>query len=204
MINATPEPRYRVARLVVALGLALALLACGCGYQLLRHADGAAATVAIVTLGNDSTEPGVELLVTRELRREFLRRGAPRLVSNPARADIVIRGRVQPLQTANHSFDTVALAVEFKVRMALSLDVVDADGKAVEIDRAALSESELYLASADVEAGRKNRKEALRRIADVLAGRIHDALDLTLAEPHRSGQRSGQEHREQSGQGERS
>ncbi len=182
------------------MGLALALLCSGCGYQLLRHAGSGAATVAVVTLGNDSAEPGVELLVTRALRREFLRRGVPRLVSNPATADIVIRGRVKPLRTASNSFDTVALAVEFKVRMALSLDVVYANGNAVEIDKAALSESELYLASADVEAGRKNRKEALRRIADVLAGRIHDALDLTLAEP----QRSGQEHREQSGQGERS
>ena len=35
---------------------------------------------------------------------------------------------------------------------------------------------QLYQASADVEVTRTNRKEALRRLAGVLAGRFHDAL----------------------------
>ncbi len=40
----------------------------------------------------------------------------------------------------------------------------------------ALQEAEYYLASADVEAMRKNRDEAIRRVAGVLAQRVHDTL----------------------------
>ena len=39
-------------------------------------------------------------------------------------------------------------------------------------------ETEIYLASSDVEAGRKNREEALRRISQILAGRIVEAIYL--------------------------
>ena len=39
-----------------------------------------------------------------------------------------------------------------------------------------MKETERYLASADIEATRKNRDEALRKVAVVLAVRIHDLL----------------------------
>ena len=64
---------------------------------------------------------------------------------------------------------------------SLSLEVSAPGGGVVDVDRASLTGTELYLASADVEAGRKNRREALQRIADVLAARVHDALGLHLA-----------------------
>ncbi len=153
----------------------------GCGYRLLGAGDARDLTVSVVTLTNDSVEPGVELTVTRALRRAFLRRAAPRLVSDPSRADLVIRGRVLPLHTRAESFDTVALALEYRVEVTLALDVQDASGTPIRIDPTALKQAELYLASADAEAARKNREEALRRIADVLAGRIHDAIGLQLS-----------------------
>lgn len=162
----------------------------GCGYRLLRQAGGRDVTISVVALGNDSAEPGVELTVTRALRQEFLRRAAPRLVSDPARADWVIRGRVLPLTTHANSFDTVSLALEYRVEVTLKLEVTDAEGRPMRIDPTVLKESELYLASADAEAARKNRDEALRRIADVLAGRIRDAIGLQLAD--RANQRAGE------------
>ena len=178
---ALPAPALRRSLKILSL-LGCALLAQGCGYRLLRGSDAHGLRISVVTLTNDSVEPGVELTVTRALREEFLRRAAPRLVADPAAADWVIRGRVLPLATQAESFDTVALALEYRVEMSLTLDVTDAAGRALAIDAASLKGSELYLASADPEAARKNRQEALRRIADVLAGRIHDAIGLQLAE----------------------
>jgi hypothetical protein len=134
--------------------------------------------IAIVTLENDSVEPGVEVLVTRALRQAFVRRGSARLVSDPGRADFVIRGTVLPLITLSTSFSTVALAIEYTVRMQLDLEIETAQAEVVPLQVEGLKESELYLASADVEAARKNRQEALRHIADVLASRVHDSLDL--------------------------
>ncbi len=174
----------------IVASLLCVLVTAGCGYRLLRQAGGRDVTVSVVALGNDSAEPGVELTVTRALRQEFLRRAAPRLVSDPARADWVIRGRVLPLTTRANSFDTVSLALEYRVEVTLKLEVSDAEGRPMRIDPTVLKESELYLASADAEAARKNRDEALRRIADVLAGRIRDAIGLQLAD--RANQRAGE------------
>ena len=171
-----------LARLLL-VGLAVALFAsAGCGYRLAGAKDGRDLTVSIVTLTNESVEPGVELTITRALRREFLRRGAPRLVSGPGAADVVIRGSVLPLSTRPSSFDTVALALEYRVEVSLALEVSAAGRAPIRIDPAALRGSERYLASADAEAARKNRAEALRRIADVLAGRIHEVVGLQLAD----------------------
>lgn len=152
-----------------------------CGYRLLQGRDAQGLTVSVQTLENDSVEPGVEVTVTRALRQVFLRQAAPRLVSQESSADVVIRGRVLPIKTRAESFDTVAMAIEYRVEMTLALEVRDAAGRSVPIDPNALQQAELYLASADVEAARKNREEALRRIADVLAGRIRDAIGLQLA-----------------------
>jgi outer membrane lipopolysaccharide assembly protein LptE/RlpB len=173
--------RVRRSHLLAALVLLFSTLS-GCGYQLLGQRSEQATTVCLVTLQNDSDLPGLEVIVTRALRKEFSRAGDPRLVADPAAADVVISGRVRPLETRSNSFDSIALAVEYTVRMFLELDVAVADGERILIDPLALEESEFYLASADVEAGRKNRVEALRRIADVLAGRIHDGLRLELAD----------------------
>jgi hypothetical protein len=172
---------------VSILGALLALtLVVGCGYRLVRQADGRDVTISVVTLDNDSVEPGLELTVTRALRQEFLRRAAPRLVTSPAAADLVIRGRVLPLETRANSFDTVAFALEYQVKLSLELSVTVAKGQPILLDAPSLRQSELYLASADPEASRKNRDEALRRIADVLAGRVHDAIGLQLADRARA------------------
>ena len=86
-----------------------------------------------------------------------------------------------PLDIRAGSFDTVALALEYRVEVTLALDLQDASGRQIRIDPAALKQAEVYLASADAEAARKNRQEALRRIADLLAGRIHDSIGLQLS-----------------------
>lgn len=175
--------------LKTAILLAVGVIASisGCGYQLLGSGRAGELTVSVVTLTNDSVEPGVELVLTRALRQAFLRRAAPRLVSDPSRADLVIRGRVLPLDVRAGSYDTVALALEYRVEVTLALDVQDATGMRIRIDPAALKEAEVYLASADAEAARKNRDEALRRIADVLAGRIQEVIGLQLSGFQRSG-----------------
>lgn len=170
---------------------ALLTLACtpslGCTpYRMVGTPSEGAPKLAIVTLENDSVEPGVEVVVTRALRQGFLRRGATRLVSDPGVADVVLRGKVLPLRTVSTSFSTVALAIEYTVRMELEVELKMADGDVVRVDREATRGSELYLSSADVEATRKNRQEALRRISDVLAARIHDALNLYLGDRTRA------------------
>ncbi len=164
--------------LVVAATTASTLA--GCGYRAITGPaeGGTGQRVAIRTLGNDSKDPGVELLVTDALRREFLARGNMRVISDPRAADWVIRGRVQPIRLQSQSFSSVVLALEYRVTLSLDLSVENHDGRELRFDPATLRDSEIYLASADIEATRKNREEAIRRVASLIAGRVHDAMIL--------------------------
>ena len=175
----------RRARLVLApvLILVLAAASLGCGYQLVRYSEalGDARRVAIRGLSNQTYEPGVDTLMSDALYREFLRRGALQVVEDPGAADLVIAGSVRDLVIRSRSFSSIAFALEYEAVMALEIEVTRRDGTPVVLDGRALVESEIYLASADVEVTRTNREEALRRISSVLAGRIHDALYERIA-----------------------
>ena len=92
----------------------------------------------------------------------------------------MISGRVLPIQASSRSFSSVILALEYELTLALELHATKADGTELVIDPRATSETERYLASADVEALHKNRQEALRQAAALLAGRVYDALYETL------------------------
>lgn len=168
----------------VALCAALVAAAAGCsGYRFVRTSEGLGPVqrVAIQTLQNNSYEPGLDVLVTEALRREFQRRGGATLVADPAQADLVLAGAVLEVQTSARSFSSIAFALEYQVQMQVSLVATRADGTAVAIDPNALYEWELYLTSADVEAERKNRDEALRRLAAVIASRVRESLAERLA-----------------------
>ena len=168
-----PAVRKRVLVWILA-----SLLAGGCGYQIVRYqgALGDVRRVAIVGLENNSFEPGLDSLVSDAIAREFLRRGALEVVSDPETADLVVSGAVDRLQTNSESFSSIEFVVEFRVTMRLDLTARRRDGTRIRVGGRALRESELYQASADVEVTRTNRKEALERLAGILAGRFHDAL----------------------------
>lgn len=167
-----------VVRWVLVWILALVLAASGCGYQIVRYRDalGDARRVAITGLENNSFEPGLDSIVSDAISREFLRRGALEVVGDPEIADLIVTGAVEPLQTRSEAFSTIEFVLEFRVTMRLELEVRRRDGTRIRISRRALRESEFYQASADVEVTRTNRKEALERLAGILAGRFHDAL----------------------------
>ena len=159
---------------VIAMAFSL-----GCAYEWV-HQPGALGSevrsLSIETLRNDSMEPGFELMVTDALLREFLRRGSVSVVRDSAEADWVLHGRVLPVRTASRTFSSVVMSLEHEVTVKLELSITRRDGSELSLDSTLLTGTEFYLASADVEAGRKNREEALRRVAMVLAERVHDSL----------------------------
>jgi outer membrane lipopolysaccharide assembly protein LptE/RlpB len=162
--------------------LAIALVATGCGYSIVRTGGslGDVRSVAIPSPRNDSWEPGAEYVVADALRREFLRRRGARLIEDPARADLVLLGNVRSVGSHPASVDSLALALEYELLVELDLRAQRRGGGDVPIDLGALRESERYLVSADPEATRKNREEALRQVAGVLAGRVYVVLQETL------------------------
>jgi hypothetical protein len=161
--------------IVLLVGLALS----GCGYRLVGAGLGNVGSIAIRTPDNESREPGLELVVADALRRELLRRDGSRLVEDPKRASLIVSGRVLPVPRRARSFSSTVLSLEEEVVLRLDLSVARPDGSELGLED--LVESERYVASADIEAHRKNRDEALRRVAVVLASRFFDALGESLA-----------------------
>lgn len=170
------------ARIVLLASFVAAAGGCS-GYHFVHASEGLGPVqrVAIQTFQNNSYEPGLDVLVTDALRREFQRRGGATLVADPAQADLVLAGAVLQLQTSARSFSSIAFALEYQVQMQIALSATRADGTPVAVDSNALYEWELYLTSSDVEAERKNRDEALRRLAAVIASRVRESLAERLA-----------------------
>ena len=167
---------------ILLLSVVLLVSAAGCGYQVVRyrHKGSAIPRIAIVTLVNDSQEAGIELVASDAIRREVLTRGGLREISDPAVADYVLRGRILPVFVRSRSFNLDSLSVENQVTLRLSVEVLGREGKRLSFQPSELSASEIYLSSADVEVGRTNRLEAIRRLCGLLASRIHDGIDMRL------------------------
>lgn len=172
------ERPARALRIVLAGALALAAGGCFAGYQIVHYKDalGDVRTIAIQGLANESFEPGVDAIVSDALVGEFLRRGALDVIDDKQAADLVIDGAVENVQIQSRTFSSIQLALEYAVTVRLRLDVKRRDGTKVPLDSRSLQDSELYFASADIETMRKNRVEAMRRVATILAGRVHDSL----------------------------
>ncbi len=173
-----------VSRMVFGLSACAVLVAVGCSNYHVVHTDsalGPVRRVAVQTLQNHSFEPGIEMMVSDALRREFQRGGGIAVVGDPAQADLVLSGTVLDLATTARSFSTVAFGLEYQVEMRLTLTARRSDGTLIAIDPSAMTDWELYLTSADVEAERKNRDEALRRLSTVLAERTREFLSDRLS-----------------------
>jgi len=132
--------------------------------------------VAIPTFQNSSYEAGYGFELTESFLEEFYRRGSLTVVRDPEQADLVLSGHVLSIRTSSTSFSSAGLALEQGVRVEVDLSAVLADGSTVALFPGSLLESDHYLESADLEVAKKNREDALRKIASALAGRTYDAL----------------------------
>ncbi len=170
---------------MLLLGAALLALP-GCGYRSLvgpgasptdASAEGEPIRVAVQSLRSESAEPWLDRLVGDALRREFDLRGGFRLVENPAKADFVLGGRIQPLSIVSNSFSSFVVAVEYRITLSLDLEVLKRGGDVVRLGSSGLTESDVYLANPDIEITRTNRQEALRHLSDLIAARAADSLE---------------------------
>jgi len=162
----------------VPLAAAAALILLSCGYALVGEGSGGhvLGRVAVHTPENESGHAGVELVVADALRREVLRRAGAELVEDAANADWVVSGRVLPLKVSAASLSPIVLTLEYQLSLSVDLRARARDGREVKGDPRELRESERFLASADAEALRKNRQEALHRVSRLLAERFLDRL----------------------------
>ena len=135
-------------------------------------------SIAVIALRNDSPEPWLDRILTDAMRREISARAGFDFVNDPNGADLVLRGRIRQLDTRSVAFSRFVAALEYGVTLNLDLELLLAGGDVVRLDPRMLSESDSYLASADIEVTRSNRLEVLRRLSDLLASRVADSIEL--------------------------
>ena len=96
------------------------------------------------------------------------------------KADLVISGRIAALRASARSHSSVFFAIEYGLTLEVELEVAAREGMVLARVHEQLEGTERYLSSADVEAERKNRDEAVRRVAAVLASRYFDRISEAL------------------------
>jgi hypothetical protein len=182
---------------LAGLVVILLLVAGGCGYRSLLSVPAPAGSVpsteegashqgdarrtkrvAVLALRNDSPEPWLDRILADAMRREIGERGGFDFVNDPRFADIVLRGRIRPLGESSMSFSRFVAAVEYGLTLQLDLEVLLAGGDIIRLDSRMLAESDVYLASADIEVTRSNKLEVLRRLSDLLASRVADSIEM--------------------------
>jgi outer membrane lipopolysaccharide assembly protein LptE/RlpB len=149
----------------------------GCGYHLARPGENLAPnikTIAIPVMRNDTTEVGLEALLSDELRRRFSESGWLKLV-DVEDADAVLVGVVKKFKTSPISFSTGDYAVEYRASLIVGIRLVDRRGFTLWEDPNIVKMRE-YRSAVDIFASEQNKQEAIRWLAREVSGDVHNRI----------------------------
>lgn len=155
----------------------LFVLPIGCGYHLARPGNNLPADVhslAIPILRNETTEVGIEALLTDELRRRFAESGWIELV-DVEQADAVLVGSVEKFKTSAISFSSSDYAVEYRASLRVAIRLVDRRGVTLWEDRNLVKLRE-YRAVPDIFDSEANKDEAIRWLVREVSADVHDRI----------------------------
>jgi len=164
-IRPCPSVSVRVRPLLVLFILLFGLS--GCGY---RHAASTRTTkgqsIAVQPLTNRTTTFEVEQILTRALVRSFVEKSAYRVVQDPSRADIVLKGEILAVNATPVIFGRETFGTAFLVTVNAKVELRDArNGKLVFKNDNYLFR-EQYEINADVKNFFSELNPALERIAN--------------------------------------
>ena len=108
--------------------LALVLLLAGCGYALVGKGNflpPEAKTVQIPTFVNRTTRVELEQRVTRAVAEEMVGRSGLRIVSEPADADLIVKGVITSFGINPVAFDEQGRATQYQTTVRASIELVN-------------------------------------------------------------------------------
>ncbi len=170
--------RWRRGRLP---SLAVVLCALGCGYRVIDSSEVFGPEVRgiqLQMLENRTTEVGLESMLSDAFQEEFARRGLLRPVysDEDPRASLVLTGNILSAKVEPTAFSSVALSLEDRVDVLISVTVQRTDSGSPVIEGRELRFSERFLSSADPQVYESNKEQALRRLTARAASQLHDEL----------------------------
>jgi hypothetical protein len=164
---------------LLVLAAALGLLACGYRSIDPRAVFGPEVRgIFLQMLDNRTSEVGLEATLADALQEEFARRGLLRPVydEEDPRANLVLTGAILRAVVEPTAFSSVALSLEDRVDVILSVTVQRADTGVLVLEGREVRFSERFLGSADPQVYETNKEQALRRGAARAASQLHDEL----------------------------
>lgn len=151
------------------------LLVTSCGYQMVgkeTHVPPGLNSIAIPTFKNETFEPGIEIILTQAILREFIQDRRVNVVGR-AEASCVLEGTVKFFTISSVSFDKSGFALEYQTHVALNLALKDRTGKVLWQEND-FTERTWFRASSSGLINEANKQAAIQEAASLIAGRIRN------------------------------
>src|SRR5436190_21534200 len=105
------------------------LLLAGCGYGLVGSQNNLLApsvhTISVPAFVNRTTRVELEQRVTQSVADEFVSRGRLRLVTDPAKAYVILRGSIDSFGIYPIAFNQQARATQYQITITANIELVD-------------------------------------------------------------------------------
>ncbi len=164
-------------RTIYSLGLALILL--GCGYRLegttISSLPPHIKRVHIPIFRNGTTEEGIEVRISEELRNLILEDGRLELAQGREDAQAIIIGEVQEFNLRPISFNSSDRVREFRLRISVRATLRDLENNEILFDQTIRADRE-YGVSDNLGSNEQAQSEALERGADDFARELKSIL----------------------------
>lgn len=156
---------------VVIMAAAAMLAACGYRFQGPAKLPGEARTLYVETFQNRTNQDGLETLVTNAIVAEFTKRSDALVASDPAAADLLMRGVIRSMDSQTISSRRKDAAGERRVTIRLDAQLVDPDGRVV-WEAKGLTDNDAYPVTDDKFENEQRERRTARMAATRIAERI--------------------------------
>jgi len=145
----------------------------GCGYKLAgkgTHLPPGVASIAIPTLVNKTLEPGIEIVFTQALLKEFIQDRRVSVVDRKE-ADSIFEGVIKSFLIFSVSYDKSGYALEYQTIVTMDITLKKRNGEVLWNEKD-LMERAWYRTNPSVIGNEDNRVNAIQQVAKSLAERI--------------------------------
>ena len=163
-------------RLMAALLALLVFSGCGYGFRgTVNNLPPDIKAISIPVFVNESIEPGVEVIFANALIYEFGRSQTLQVVSE-SEAQAQINGKIRSIAVDPVVYATLTQALERRVTIILEITCRRSDNQKILWQNQSLSRYEIFQVTTDPIQTQRNKDEAIKKIAQDLSERIHNAI----------------------------
>ena len=146
------------------------LLLVGCGYQLTgskTHLPPGVTSIAIPTFANQTFEPGIEILFTQAILKEFIRDRRVKILDK-TQADSVLEGTIKSFGLQSSSYNAEGFVLEYQATVVVDLILRSRNGEILWKENN-LSATGWYRTLSSVLTNEASKSEALQNIGALVA-----------------------------------